>query len=38
MYIDNAEESRVQIQNAARLARIEGLEGHARAAEARLGL
>lgn len=38
MYIDDAEKSRVQIQNAARLARIEGLEGHARAAEARLGL
>lgn len=38
MRIDDAAESKTLIENSARLARIEGLEGHARAAEARLGL
>eukprot|EP00591_Stephanopyxis_turris_P001869 CAMPEP_0195519788 /NCGR_PEP_ID=MMETSP0794_2-20130614/15477_1 /TAXON_ID=515487 /ORGANISM="Stephanopyxis turris, Strain CCMP 815" /LENGTH=438 /DNA_ID=CAMNT_0040649003 /DNA_START=202 /DNA_END=1518 /DNA_ORIENTATION=+ len=35
MRIDNAEESEEMVQDSIRMARLEGLEGHARAAEAR---
>uniref|UniRef100_A0AAV1UHI0 Histidinol dehydrogenase n=1 Tax=Peronospora matthiolae TaxID=2874970 RepID=A0AAV1UHI0_9STRA len=36
MRIDDAQESQILVQDSARLARMEGLEGHARAAERRL--
>ena len=37
MRVDDKKEAQVAVEDAVRLARIEGLEGHARAAEHRLG-